>query len=118
MIDVLKYHCQELRVVLSITVYSAVFVRILVVVFEVPGINTHTNSVKPGDCLSLLACQTATVIHNVLWLPGPRNRHHLLYHYLLAALQSAQPYLITMNMAKYTCQHIGDCLSIVEWNLA
>jgi hypothetical protein len=83
--------CQELRVVLSITVYSAVLVRILVLVFKVPGINAHTNSIKPGDRLHLLACQTTTVIHDVFWLPGSRNRHHLLYHYLSAVQRCNQP---------------------------
>jgi len=81
--------CQEFGIISSIAMDSAVLMCILVLVFEMPWIDAHANPLEPGNFLGLLPRQTAAVVHDVLRLPCPRNRHHLLYHHLSVCSISA-----------------------------
>jgi hypothetical protein len=69
---------QELRIILWVAIYPAVFVCLLVLVFEVPRVDAHPDIREPGVTLCLLFCEATAVVDDVVGLPCTGDGRDLL----------------------------------------
>jgi hypothetical protein len=78
---------EELRKLNRVAILLTILVRCLVLVQEMPDIDTHSDTFKPGKALlCLLTCKAIGVVEYVLRLFHTRHRKSILDHHLLKVL--------------------------------